>query len=117
MAIDGTVRIWHDGEGWGVIDSDETPGGCWTHFSAVAVAGFRSLSAGQAVELEYEEFEQDGYPYRAVRVWPTGQDPAPDPEPGPPGSAYRSSLTITFEPDDGSGSGQPGPGDRNPGGQ
>lgn len=23
----GTVRTWHDEEGWGVIDSPETPGG------------------------------------------------------------------------------------------
>lgn len=114
MAIDGTVRIWHDEEGWGVVDSAGTPGGCWAGFPMVAVAGFRSLTAGQAVHLEYEQGEQDGYSYRAVRVWPAGQDPAPDPEPGPPSSAYRSTLTITF---DDPPSGQPGLGDRDPGRQ
>lgn len=35
----GTVRVWHGEEGWGVIDSADTPGGCWTHFGHVAVPG------------------------------------------------------------------------------
>jgi CspA family cold shock protein len=58
-------------EGWGVIDSPETPGGCWTHFSHVAMRGYRTLEIGQLVELEWQESGQDGYRYRAVRVWPT----------------------------------------------
>ena len=33
MSTVGTVRVWHRDEGWGVIDSPETPGGCWAHFS------------------------------------------------------------------------------------
>lgn len=36
--------------------------------------GFRTLSAGQSVALEWEApgFAQDGYDYRALRVVPKG---------------------------------------------
>ncbi|WP_030942224.1 cold shock domain-containing protein [Streptomyces sp. NRRL S-646] len=63
-----TVREWDDEEGWGVLDSPETPGGCWAHLSAVEGEGFRSLAAGEKVTLEWEAAEQDGFQYRAVRV-------------------------------------------------
>jgi CspA family cold shock protein len=63
-----TVREWDDEEGWGVLDSPETPGGCWTHFSAVEMEGFRSLRVGEKVSLQWEAGEQDGFQYRAVRV-------------------------------------------------
>ena len=63
-----TVREWHDEEGWGVLDSAETPGGCWAHFSAIEMEGFRSLTAGEKVTLEWEAGEQDGFQYRDVRV-------------------------------------------------
>ena len=63
-----TVREWDDDEGWGVLDSPETPGGCWTSFSAVEMEGFRFLTAGQKVTLEWEAAEQDGFQYQAVRV-------------------------------------------------
>ena len=64
----GTVRVWHDEDGWGVVDAPATPGGCWTHFSTIDADGFRGLTAGQRVELEWEAPGQDGYPYRAVTV-------------------------------------------------
>ncbi|MDF3300816.1 cold-shock protein [Streptomyces tropicalis] len=66
--IEAMVREWDDDEGWGVLDSRETPGGCWTHFSVVEAPGFRSLAAGQKVALEWESGEQDGFQYRAIRV-------------------------------------------------
>ncbi|MFF2997605.1 cold-shock protein [Streptomyces sp. NPDC057950] len=62
------VRVWHEEEGWGVIDSEETPGGCWVHFSAIEMSGFHFLSAGDHVTLEWEAGEQDGFQFRAVRV-------------------------------------------------
>lgn len=68
----GVVREWHDDEGWGVIDSPETPGGCWTHFTHIDAAGYRTLRAGQQVDLAWEQPGQDGYPFRAVRVRPLG---------------------------------------------
>ena len=54
MASIGTVRTWDDAEGWGVVDSADTPGGCWTHYSVVAVAGQLSLPPGRPVHLEWE---------------------------------------------------------------
>ena len=64
------MRFWLDEEGWGVIDSPNTPDGCWAHFSNLKMDGYRTLAAGQAVELAWEQFRQDGYEYRAVTVRP-----------------------------------------------
>jgi CspA family cold shock protein len=99
VATPGIVRAWLDEQGWGVIDSPETPGGCWTHFSAVAVADFARLGAGQEVLLEGEEAAQDGFAYRAVRTWPADRQPVdPVVEPGGTG-AYSSAVTITYNGD------------------
>ena len=96
MAVDAVVREWRDEEGWGVVDSPQTPGGCWVHFSAIATAGYRTAHAGQDVQLEWEPADQDGFAYRAVRLWPSGDVPAePVVEEG--GGAYQSSLTLTFD--------------------
>lgn len=39
MTTTGSVRSWFGEEGWGVIDSPETPGGCWAFFSHIKVLG------------------------------------------------------------------------------
>ncbi len=71
MTVDrGTVRFWLDEEGWGVIDCPKTPDGCWAHWSTLEMDGYRTLSAGQAVELTWERARQDGYDYRAVTARP-----------------------------------------------
>lgn len=96
-AIGGIVRVWHQ-DGWGVIDSPETPGGCWAHFSDLDVPGFKELLDGHSVTFTFEPANQDGYSYRALHVW--SQGPEPQPWPGPsegPGAAYRSILTITWD--------------------
>jgi len=65
----GTVREWNDEEGWGVIDSDQTPGGCWAHYSTIVGEGFRTVAVGATVVLDWEQVtDQDGYHYRATRV-------------------------------------------------
>jgi CspA family cold shock protein len=64
----GTVRFWLDDEGWGVVDSSETPGGCFVHFSFVQMDGYRSMVEGQAVDLEWERpqwGDYEGYAYFA----------------------------------------------------
>ena len=100
MTSIGTVSQWSEDEGWGVISSSETPGGCWAHFSQLELPGYRSLEAGEIVEFEWEQVEQDGFAYRAVQVHPkrprTGVNAA---ETGTAITAYRSYLTIT--PDEG----------------
>ncbi len=102
MRTVGTVASYDAELGWGVIEADQHPGGCWVHFSAITGPPPKALHAGQRVELVSEEAEQDGYRYRAVKVWPAGE-----PEPADPGAdadweasaAYGSVLTITFDDD------------------
>lgn len=85
----GTVRFWRRSEGWGVVDSAETPGGCFVHFThlwnggpipipgpgegvEVSGGGFLQLFEGETVEFEWEcpMGGQDGYSYRATTVRP-----------------------------------------------
>lgn len=78
--VQAQVREWHDDLGWGVLDSPETSGGCWTHFSAVqtprvndedervAAYGFKSLKRNDLVDLEWARPGQDGFDYRAAKV-------------------------------------------------
>ncbi|MFC4070074.1 cold shock domain-containing protein [Actinoplanes subglobosus] len=75
MPITAFVREWHDDESWGVLDSTETPGGCWAHRSNAAVRGYATFTTGQVVQLEFEAAGQDGYAFRAFRFWPAGQKP------------------------------------------
>jgi CspA family cold shock protein len=97
MTSRGTVREWHAEEGWGVIDSADTPGGCWAHFSAVLDSGFRALDTGAAVTFTFEAAKQDGYSFRGVRVWPADQAPVrSDNQISGSSPAYHSTLTITL---------------------
>jgi CspA family cold shock protein len=94
----GRVQVWHDEEGWGVLDSAATPGGCWAHFSCVAVAGHRSLAAGEAVRFDAEPADQDGFAFRALAVWPADAAPVGrEADVTGPSSAYESRLTLSFD--------------------
>jgi len=67
MTSTGKVREWHDDHGWGVIDSPETPGGCWAHSSAVLVAGYKTLAPGVEV----------GPPFSTLTITPRFDDSEP----------------------------------------
>src|SRR4051812_10864714 len=69
MTSVGSVRTFNADEGWGVIDGPDVPGGCWVHFSAIAMDGYRELARGQRVSFRAEAASQDGFAYRAVKVW------------------------------------------------
>lgn len=97
MTARGTVRVWHAEEGWGLLDAAHTPGGCWAHFSAVLVGGYRALEAGQAVEFTFEAAEQDGHLFRALQVWPVGSPPGHALDQRENSAAYRSTLILTFD--------------------
>lgn len=97
MPIRGIVRVWHEEDGWGVIDSASIPGGCRVHYSTIATRGFRGFTAGQEVELEWETPGQDGYDFVARRVWPSGQEPYESQPLTGLSEAYRSSLTIRWD--------------------
>jgi CspA family cold shock protein len=97
MEATGTVATWSDEEGWGVLESAATPGGCFAHYAAILADGYRTLTPSDEVRFTFEPARQDGFDYRAVEVWPaTGPKPKPT-EPGPAGPAYRSTLTITYD--------------------
>jgi len=96
MAV-GVVREWHDADGWGVLDSDETPGGCWAHFSHLRMDGPARALPGQRVTFTYEPGPQDGFDYRAVDVTIEGV-PRVEPDVQPPGPASRSRrYTIEWD--------------------
>ena len=62
------VSVWHVDEGWGVLTSAETPGGCWAHFSAIEAVGFRSLEVGEQVRFVYVTPGQEGYDFIATSI-------------------------------------------------
>jgi CspA family cold shock protein len=95
----GTVRHFNADEGWGVIDGPDIPGGCWVPFWAIAGTGYRQLTAGRRVLFRAEPADQDGFAFRASRVWAEDAD-----EPGDLGDlgnsesdGYQSSLTLRFD--------------------
>jgi cold shock protein len=97
MPSEGTVREWSDDRGWGVIDSADTPGGCWVHFSYIVTDGLGTLMPGDHVTFTYEALRQDEFDYRAVLVWPPGVEPGTPQRArhyDGPSAAYQSSLTI-----------------------
>lgn len=99
MPSEGTVQEWDDDEGTGVLDSVDTPGGCWVHFFCIVTEGIGSLTPGDRVSFTYEAVPQDGYDYRAILVWPPGVKPGtarPASADDGPSAAYRSSLTIRW---------------------
>jgi CspA family cold shock protein len=96
MTSVGSVRTFDSQEGWGVIDAPDVPGGCWVHFSAIAMEGFRHLLPGQRVWFRAEAASQDGFAFRAVKVW-TGEVEPPDHTQDQVSAAYHSTLTLTFD--------------------
>ena len=99
MASEGTVREWSDERGFGVIDSADTPGGCWFHFSCVVTKELASPRPGDQVTFTYETLPQDGFSYRALLVWPPGVRPGTPLQERPnegPFAAYQSRLTIRW---------------------
>lgn len=66
----GSVVRWDDARGGAVIESPETPGGCWADASVVVhrTTPGGELRAGQVVELEWAEEPAEGLPFSAVRV-------------------------------------------------
>lgn len=97
LVAEGVIREWYDEDGWGVIDSVDTPGGCWTHFSHLDMDGYRSAQPGQAVTFTWEHAQQDGFACRAVTVHLEGVPPRSAPPSSAPGS-YGSRLEITPDP-------------------
>jgi CspA family cold shock protein len=65
----GTVRLWMDEDGWGVIDVPDLPGGCWAEASVVeGTDGSSGLRAGQTVDVDWTTPGPEGYDAKADHV-------------------------------------------------
>lgn len=73
----GRVKFYEPEEGWGEIESDETPGAVWVHFSNIEGDGYQELVAGEEVEFRYEAAHQDTWNYRATWVRRSADQPEP----------------------------------------
>ncbi|MFC4531498.1 cold-shock protein [Sphaerisporangium dianthi] len=98
----GIVAEWHDIDGLGVITSDDLPGEVWVHFSHIVMKPPRNLTVGQSVRFTWEEFPQDGYRFRAVRVWPVGRGDqsegiAANEIPSAESGGYHSHLELQYD--------------------
>lgn len=66
----GVVRVWHEADGWGVIVSPATPGGCLVLESALDMHALDTLRVGQRVVFTWEATDHAEFTHRAVRVRP-----------------------------------------------
>lgn len=72
--VTAICKSWDDELGWGVLVSSDVPGEMFAHFSHIEGDGYRTLSAGEQVQVEWESYPrgQDGYFFRARRVVRSG---------------------------------------------
>ncbi len=91
----GTVQRWVDDEGWGVVASLETPGGCWFIWSQIDAPAPHHLDQGQLVEFTFESSRQDGFNWRAVSVRPSDAEAGRQLQPGTP-RAFKSTFSLEF---------------------
>ena len=68
--VNGTVKWFNDGKGYGFISNDEGGDDIFVHFSAIQTDGFRTLKEGQKVTFETEPDPKDAGKLRAVNVVP-----------------------------------------------
>jgi cold shock CspA family protein len=68
--MNAIVSFWNAEEGWGeLILANGSK--CFAHFSAIQQSGgYRSLQAGDAVEVVWRTTSQDGYSCVADAIWP-----------------------------------------------
>ena len=53
--MQGTVKWFNDGKGFGFITLDDGSKDVFVHFSAISSGGFRSLQEGDRVNFETEQ--------------------------------------------------------------
>lgn len=70
FSMNGTVKWFNDGKGYGFISNDEGGEDVFVHFSAIQTEGFRTLKEGQKVTFETEPDPKDAGKLRAINVVP-----------------------------------------------
>lgn len=76
--VRGIVKFIKADKGWGALMSPALPSDIWVHSSVIEGSGFRDLAAGDVVDFEVEEAEQDGFHYRATRAAFVRSGPTPE---------------------------------------
>lgn len=78
MGTRGTVRSWDRQSRSGVIDSPQTPGGCWLPSTAIERKDAFELSVGDLIDFEWKQSAAEApkdMRYQATQAWP--QPPVP----------------------------------------
>lgn len=57
MAV-GTVKWFNNEKGFGFINEDGKEDDVFVHYSVIPIDGFKTLSAGQKVEFEFDSGEK-----------------------------------------------------------
>jgi cold shock protein len=79
---EGTVKWWRSEKGTGAIACDATdPWDIWGHFSAIEMTGFKTLTPGERVHVEYHRGNQGSFRYVADRIVRLTVPPTPPAEP------------------------------------
>lgn len=73
----GVVKFFKADKRWGALMCPELPSDVWVHFVAIEGSGFREFAAGDVVDFDVEEAEQDSFHYRATRAVLLRHGPAP----------------------------------------
>jgi cold shock protein len=65
---EGVVRTWSEDDGWGVVESAQTPGDVFVHFSAIEMDGYHFLTPGQKVAFTAQPMDIEGCSWQAESV-------------------------------------------------
>lgn len=68
--MNGTVKWFNDGKGYGFISNDEGGDDVFVHYTQIQMEDFKTLKEGQKVTFDVEPDPRDSGKLRAVRVVP-----------------------------------------------
>ena len=65
----GTVKWWDPLRGYGAVSVGKiAPWDVWCHFSSIVGDGYRELTPGESVLIDYHRADQDSFKYVASKV-------------------------------------------------
>ena len=68
-SAEGTVKWWRGDKGYGAIATTATaPWDIWCHFAAIEGSGYKELTPGERVLVDYRRANQESFRYLADRV-------------------------------------------------